>query len=90
MLLLLAILGNTADAITTLIGLDCGAVEANPFMRMAISVSPFLFLAIKGLVNLGLFLKVRDQRLLAFVAVMLWGTVLWNAHVLLRIYTMSS
>lgn len=85
----LAITANSLDAVTTLVGLHFGAVEANPIMRAALGVSPFLFLAVKGLVNLGLF-KVKDRKLLLFVAVLLSGTVLWNVFVLLRIYTLST
>ena len=85
MLLFLAILANSLDAVTTLVGLHLGAEEANPIMRAAIHVSPFLFLALKGTVNLMLF-RVRDTRLLKLVVFLLGATVLWNCAVMLRGY----
>jgi len=82
--LILCHLGNIADIGLTLYAIQNGAVELNPIMAWAISISPLFFVIVKFVVfGLAIDLLARiAPNLLRWVAIIYMSIMAWHLNLL--------
>jgi hypothetical protein len=70
---------NLIDIITTLYALDRGAVELNPIMAAVIGVHPLLFVFVKAVLVIPIFIRLeKASRFVYYVVTVLFAIVVMN------------
>ena len=86
---------NFIDAVCTLLAIDAGAKELNPFMDFALSHGPGVFLTVKMLViavsveYLDKHLKEEKRGVLTLLMAIFLATVAWHLYGMVTIYGSS-